>query len=157
MLLERIDKLAEVHNLLLDRLNIRNGSEGLALISLQEASPCATCSRFDHVELDCPVMAIQGKTGIDKVHWEDQVNRDDLIIQVHILTNIIPLFLTILRRITDIGRTTINPMLHNTTVSKPTLIKDSHRSSHQLNHKHTRKLHIRPRSHPTRSLARSRN
>ena len=59
MLLERIDKMAEVQNLLLDRLNIHNGSEGLAPISLQEASPCATCSRFDYVELDCPVMAIQ--------------------------------------------------------------------------------------------------
>ena len=61
MLLERIDKMTEVQNLLLDRLNIRNGSEGLAPVSLQEASPCATCSRFDHVELDCPVMAIQGQ------------------------------------------------------------------------------------------------
>ena len=61
MLLERIDKMVKVHNLLLDRLNIRNGSEGLALVSLQEASPCATCSRFDHVKLDCPVMAIQGQ------------------------------------------------------------------------------------------------
>ena len=30
-------------------------------LSLQEASPCATCSRFDHVELDYPVMAIQGQ------------------------------------------------------------------------------------------------
>ena len=58
MLLERIDKMAEVQKLLLDRLNIRNGSKGLAPISLQEASPCATCSRFDHVELDCPLMAI---------------------------------------------------------------------------------------------------
>ena len=61
MLLERIDKMAEVQNLLLDRLNIRNGSEGLIPVSLQEASPCATCSRFDQVELDCPVMAIQGQ------------------------------------------------------------------------------------------------
>ena len=60
MLLERIDKMAEVQNLLLYRLNIRNGS-GLAPVSLQEASLCATCSRFDHVELDCPVMAIQGQ------------------------------------------------------------------------------------------------
>ena len=61
MLLERIDKMVEVQNLLLDRLNIRNGSEGLAPVSLQEASPCATCSRFDHVKLDCHVMAIQGQ------------------------------------------------------------------------------------------------
>ena len=61
MLLERIDKMAEVQNLLLDRLNIHNASEGLAPVSLQEVSPCATCSRFDHVELDCPVMGIQGQ------------------------------------------------------------------------------------------------
>ena len=61
MLLERIDKMAKVQNLLLDRLNIRNGSEGLTPVLLQEASPCATCSRFDHVELDFPVMAIQGQ------------------------------------------------------------------------------------------------
>ena len=50
MLLERIDKMAEVQNLLLDRLNIRHGSEGLAPVSQQEVSPCANCSRFDHVE-----------------------------------------------------------------------------------------------------------
>ena len=61
MLLERINKLAEVQNLLLDQLNIRNCSEGLAPILLQEASPCANCSRFDHIELDCPVTAIQGQ------------------------------------------------------------------------------------------------
>ena len=60
-LLERINKMAEVQNLLLDRLNSRNGSEGLAPVSLQEASPCANCSRFDHIKLDCPVMAIQGQ------------------------------------------------------------------------------------------------
>ena len=52
--------MAEVHNLLLDQLNIRNGSEGLAAILIQEASPCVNCSRFNHVELDCPVMVIQG-------------------------------------------------------------------------------------------------
>ena len=61
MLLERIDKMAEVQNLLLDQLNIHNGFEGLTPVSLQEASPCTTCSRFDHVELDCPMMAIQGQ------------------------------------------------------------------------------------------------
>ena len=38
MLLKRIDKMAKVQNLLLDRLNIRNDSEGLAPVSLQEAS-----------------------------------------------------------------------------------------------------------------------
>ena len=61
MLLERIDKLPEVQNLLLDRLNIWNGLEGLAPVSLQEAAPCTTCSRLDHVELGCPVRAIQGQ------------------------------------------------------------------------------------------------
>ena len=53
--------MAEVQNLLLDRLHIRNVLEGLAPVTLQEASPCAQCSRLDHVELDCPVMAIQGQ------------------------------------------------------------------------------------------------
>ena len=61
MLLERIDKMAEVQNLLLDRLNICNSSEGLVPVSLQEASLCANCSRFDYIELDYPVMAIQGQ------------------------------------------------------------------------------------------------
>ena len=60
MLLERINKMAEVHNLLIDRLNIRKGFEGLTPISLQEASPCTNCSRLDPVELGCPVMAVQG-------------------------------------------------------------------------------------------------
>ena len=61
MLLERIDKMAEVQNILLAQLNIRNGSEALAPVSLQEASPCANCSRFDHVKLEYPVMGIQGQ------------------------------------------------------------------------------------------------
>ena len=61
MLLEKIEKMAEVHNLLLDRFHIRNGSEGLAPVALQEASSCAHCSRLDHVEMDCPIMAIQGQ------------------------------------------------------------------------------------------------
>ena len=157
MLLERIDKMAEVQNLLLYRPNIRNGFEGLAPVSLQEASPCATCSRFDHVELDCPVMAIQGQGMYRKVHREDQINMDDQIIQVIIQTNLIPLLLTILHRIMVIGGTTINPIHHNTMVSKITLIKDSRHSSHRLNHQHTCKPHVRPRRHPTRSLTRSRN
>ena len=58
ILVERIDKMAEIQNLLLDRLNICNGSEGLTPVSLQEAPPCANCSRFDHIELDYPVMEI---------------------------------------------------------------------------------------------------
>ena len=61
MLLERIDKMAEVQNLLLDWLHIHNGSKGLASVALQEALTCAHCSRLDHVEVDCLVMAIQGQ------------------------------------------------------------------------------------------------
>ena len=157
MLLERIDKMTEFQNLLLDRLNIRNGSKGPAPVSLQEALPCANCSRFDHMELDCPVMAIQGQ---NKGHQEDRLNRDDKIFWVHTLTIIIPLFLRILHRIHDLGGTTINLILHNTTVSNNnnlTLIKDIRRSSRQLNHKSTRKLHARLRRHPIRSSAQSHN
>ena len=61
MLLEKIDKMAKVHNLLLDWFHIRNGFEGLATVALQEASTCAHCSRLDHVEMDCRIMAIQGQ------------------------------------------------------------------------------------------------
>ena len=60
MLLEKIDKMAQVQNLLLDRFHICSGSEGLAPVALQEASPRAHCSCLDHVEMDCPIMAIQG-------------------------------------------------------------------------------------------------
>ena len=61
MLLKKINKMAKVHNLLLDRFHICNGSEGLAPVALQEASTCAHCSRLDHVEMDCPIIAIQGQ------------------------------------------------------------------------------------------------
>ena len=61
MFLEKIDKMTEVQNILLDRFHIRNGSEGLAPVALQEASPCAHCSRLDHVEMDCLIMEIQGQ------------------------------------------------------------------------------------------------
>ena len=61
MLLEKIDKMMEVQNLLLDRFHIRNGCEGFAPVAPQEASPCAHYSRLDHVEMDCPIMAIQGQ------------------------------------------------------------------------------------------------
>ena len=61
ILLEKIDKMVELQNLLLDRFHIRNGSEGLAPIALQEASSCAHCSRLDHVKMDCPIMTIQGQ------------------------------------------------------------------------------------------------
>ena len=41
MLLEIIEKMVEIQNLQLNRLNIHNGSEGLAPVSLQEALQCA--------------------------------------------------------------------------------------------------------------------
>ena len=160
-LLERIDQMAEVKNLLLDQLNIRNGSEGLAPVSLQEASPYANCSIFDHIKLDCRVMTIQGQACLDKVHQEDRLNRDDLIIRVHTLTIIIPLFSIILCKIDDLGGPTINPILHHTMVSNninnPTQIKGSRHSSRRRNRKLTRKPHARPHRHPIRSSAQSRN
>ena len=61
MLLEKIEKMAEVQNLLLDQFHICNGFEGLAAVALQGASPCAHCSRLYHVEMDCPIIAIQGQ------------------------------------------------------------------------------------------------
>ena len=61
ILLQRIDKMAEVQNLLLDRLNIYNGSKGIATFSLKEASLFSSCSRFDHIELDFPIITIQGQ------------------------------------------------------------------------------------------------
>ena len=157
MLLERIDKMTEVQNLLLDRLNIRNGSEGLAPVSLQEASPCATCSRFDHVELDCPVMAIQGQGMYRQGPSGGPSQQGRPNYPGNYPNQYNTLFLTILCRIMAIGGTTINPILHNITVSEIALIKGSRRSSRRLNHKHTRKLHAKPRQHSTRSLARSRN
>ena len=68
MLLEKIDKMAEVLNLLLARFHIRNGSEGLAPVALQEASPWAHCSGLNHVEIDFPIMAIQGQEMGRKTH-----------------------------------------------------------------------------------------
>ena len=59
MLLDKIEKLTEAHNLIMDLLKIRSGSDGLALVSHVDVSPCSHCSTFEHIELDCPVMAIQ--------------------------------------------------------------------------------------------------
>ena len=60
MLLDKIEKLTEAQNLIMDSLKIRPGSDGLTLVSHVDVSPCLHCSSFEHVELDCPVMAIQG-------------------------------------------------------------------------------------------------
>ena len=61
MLLDKIEKLTEAQNLTMDSLKIRTSSDGLALVSHVDVSPCSHCSSFEHVELDCPVMAIQGQ------------------------------------------------------------------------------------------------
>ena len=60
MLLDNIEKLTEEQNLIMDSLKIRPGSDGLAQVSHVNVSPCSHCSSFEHIELDCPVMAIQG-------------------------------------------------------------------------------------------------
>ena len=44
----------------MDSLKILPGSDGLGLVSQIDVSPCSHCSSFEHVELDCPLMAIQG-------------------------------------------------------------------------------------------------
>ena len=60
MLLNKIEKLTEAQNLIMDSLKIWLGSDGLALVLHVDVLPCSHCSSFEHVELDCPVMAIQG-------------------------------------------------------------------------------------------------
>ena len=60
MLFNKIEKLTEAQNLIMDSLKLRPGSDGLVLVSHVHVSPCSHCSSFEHVELDCPVMAIQG-------------------------------------------------------------------------------------------------
>ena len=59
MLLDKIKKLAEAQNLIMDSLKIRPGSDGLAPVSHVDVSPCSHCSSFEQVELDSPMMAIQ--------------------------------------------------------------------------------------------------
>ena len=58
MRLDKIEKLTEAQNLIMDFLKIRPGSDGLTPVSHVDASSCSHCSSFEHVELDCPVMAI---------------------------------------------------------------------------------------------------
>ena len=154
MLLERIDKMVEVQNLLLDRLNIHNCSERTRLVSPQEASPCAYCSRFDHIKLDCLVMAIQGQGMFRQgpSGGQKKLNRDDQIFWVHTQIIIIPLFsIRILCSMQDLGGTMIKPIIHLTTVShninNPTPIKDSRRLSRKRNRKPTRKPHTRTHRH----------
>ena len=53
MILDKIEKLIEAHNLIMDSLKIRLGSDGLAPVSHIDVSPCSHCPSFEHVELDC--------------------------------------------------------------------------------------------------------
>ena len=50
MLLDKIEKLTKAHNLMMDSLKIRLGSDGLALVAHSDVSPCSHCSSFEHVE-----------------------------------------------------------------------------------------------------------
>ena len=61
MLLDKIEKLTEAENLIMDSLKVRLGSDGLAPVSHVDVLPCSHCSSFEHLELDCPVMAIQAQ------------------------------------------------------------------------------------------------
>ena len=58
MLLDKIEKLTETQDLIMDLLKIRPGSDGLTAVSHSDVSPCSHSSSFEHVELDCPVMVI---------------------------------------------------------------------------------------------------
>ena len=60
MLLDKIEKLTEAQNLIMDLLKTRPGSDGLAPVSHVDVSLCLHCSSFENVELDCPMMTIQG-------------------------------------------------------------------------------------------------
>ena len=59
-ILDKIEKLTKAQNLIMDSLKIRSGSDGLAPVSHSDVSPHSRCSNVEHVELDCPVMTIQG-------------------------------------------------------------------------------------------------
>ena len=134
MLLERIDKMAEVHNLLLDRLIICIGYKGLAPDSLQESSPCANYSRFDHVKLDCPFMAIQGHGMYRQVPSGGPSQQGQPNFQGSYLYYYTNLFsITILHNKQDLGATIIKHILHHTAVTNnfnnPTQIIYNRRTS----------------------------
>ena len=59
MLLDKIEKLTEAQILIMYLLKIRSGSDGLAPIACSDVSQCSHGSSFEHVELDCPVMAVR--------------------------------------------------------------------------------------------------
>ena len=45
---ERMEKITEIQNLLIDRLNVKNGNEGLAPEPAEGVSACAHCSSLEH-------------------------------------------------------------------------------------------------------------
>ena len=149
MLLEKIDKMAEVQTLLLDRFHIHNESEGLTPVTLQEASSCmpiahaSTMSRWI-----VRSWQFKGRACIDQAHQEGIVNREDRVIKVHIKLILITMFITILCSNKDLGGTQIRRILHITPVSNkthnsnPTRMQDSRRISRHNNR--IIKLHDRP-------------
>ena len=60
MLLDNIEKPAEAQILIIYLHKIRPVFDGFAPVSYSDVSLCSYCSSFEHVELDCPVMTIQG-------------------------------------------------------------------------------------------------
>ena len=48
MLLDKIEKLTEAQNLIMDSLKVRPGSDGLAPVSHVDISPCSHCSSFEY-------------------------------------------------------------------------------------------------------------
>ena len=152
MLLEKIDKMAEVQNLLLDRFHVCNRSEGRAPVALQEASPCAHCSRLDHVEMDCLSWQFKSRACIDEAHQEGNFNKDDQTyraIKVHIQLILITLFIIILCSSSkDLGGTRIRcifhivPVSNKTRNSNPSRMQDSRGIFHH--NSRTTKFHDRP-------------
>ena len=60
MILDQIERVAQTQSLMMDRLSIRNGSEGLPpTLEYDTVISCVNCSSEDHREDNCPVMAIQ--------------------------------------------------------------------------------------------------
>ena len=78
MFLDKIEKLTEAQNLIMDSLKIRPGSNGLALVSHSDVSPCSHCSSFEHVELDCPVMIDGSFSCVVKTHkrWSKKIYKN---------------------------------------------------------------------------------
>ena len=103
MLLDKIEKLTEAQNLIMDSLKIRPGSDGLVLVSHIDVSPCSHCSSFEHVELDCPMMAIQGpfRPNLTTYPGLSQAGRSNLTTRIRVIL----VFITHLMRNSEAGST----------------------------------------------------